>query len=89
MKIDVIHRNGTREIIVLTEPLVISRGDGMNRLACSTGMEHWFNEDGTYDGWGMAVGAGYSSPDGTLEGSPDAMDLIQRTEADREFPDSL
>lgn len=86
MKIQVIHRDGLQEVITLTEPLTITRSEYGNRLTTSTGMDHFFNLDGTYDGWGMACN--FAVPD-THEGNelpPDAKAFVQAIEQDREFP---
>ena len=47
--------DGRHELITLTEPVTIVRGDKFNRLICATGMEHWFDLDGTYDGWTVEI----------------------------------
>lgn len=53
MNIQVVRCDGSTEVLTLTEPLEVSRGEGMNCLKTSTGMEHFFLQDGRYDGWGM------------------------------------
>ena len=84
MKIQVVRNDGSREAITLTEPLTVIRGDRMNRLVCQTGMEHWFTEDGIYDGWGMAVKI--SAPDSSSTDLPaEASEFIDAIERDREI----
>ena len=87
MKIQVVRRNGSHEILTLTEPLTIVRGTHMNRLKTSTGMDHFFNEDGTYDGWGMAVNI--TVPDSHSETNlpEEAKAFIDEIEKGREFPE--
>ena len=93
MKIQVIRKDGSLETLTLTEPLTIVRGEGMNRLVTSTGMEHWFTEQGIYDGWGMRVqitipeeemNAAFA--DGAMPKS--AENFISEIDRGREFPDS-
>lgn len=56
MKVIVQGKGGVpQEVITLTEPLTIIRGESMNRLHTATGMDHWFTVEGYYDGWGMSV----------------------------------
>jgi len=82
MRIVVMHGDRrTPEVITLTEPLVVVRGKKLNSLLTSTGMQHWFTQDGFYDGWSRE-----SPPDGISE--EESRDLIERTEAEREFPDA-
>lgn len=89
MKIQVVRTSCEVETLTLTEPLTMIRSvtdGGMNRIVTATGMEHWFNDDGTYDGWGMDVsGSGIEVPD---TGNPiEAVSgFIEAIEADREFP---
>ena len=42
--------DGRHELITITHPVTIERGGELNRLICGT-VEHWFTEDGTYDGY--------------------------------------
>lgn len=75
MKIKVIRKDGSKEIITLTEPLTIVRGEQLNYIRTSTGMEHWFDQDGNYDGWGAAVNMS----------SEEAVNFIEQTEKEREI----
>ena len=85
MKIKVVGHDGKHEVLTLTEPLIIFRSEYGNRLQTSTGMDHFFKEDGTYDGWGMAVKI--EVPDSHEGGGlpQEAKDFIQQIEDDREF----
>jgi hypothetical protein len=74
MKIAVMRESGASEVITLTEPIEIRRGEFMNCLKTSTGFEHFFLPDGTYDGWGMPF-------DGTQD---EAAAVIEAIEKDRE-----
>jgi hypothetical protein len=81
--IQVVRRDGGTETLTLTGPLIIQpKGpdETFARLLTSTGMEHWFYGDGTYDGWGM------SFPDG---GVPmpveDAMSIALAIDGEREI----
>ena len=49
MKIEVSRKDGSTEIITLTEPLTVVRGEHFNILKTSTGMEHWFTPEGKYE----------------------------------------
>ena len=85
MKIRVIRANHTQEVITLTEPLTIIRREAMNRIATSTGMEHWFTEEGIYDGWGMNTNITVPEPPGNSL-PQEAAEFIEQIEKDREFP---
>lgn len=87
MKVQVIHRGGEVETITLTEPLTIFRSEYGNRLQTSTGMDHFFNVDGTYDGWGMGVNIPVpESHEGTAL-PQEAKAFIDEIEKGREFPE--
>lgn len=82
MKIQVIRCDGKTETITLTDPVSISRGEGMNCLKTSTGFEHFFTQDGIYDGWGMSFAGSFE----------EAESVIEEVEKGREFgndPESL
>jgi hypothetical protein len=88
MKLVVVHKNGDQEVITLTEPLTVVRGEKLNRLETSTGAEHWFDQDGWYDVWGMAVNIPIPASGVPADGSipKDAMDAIEEFDKGREFP---
>jgi hypothetical protein len=87
MKIQVTKRDGSQEVLTLTEPLTIFRSEHGNRLQTSTGMDHFFNLDGTYDGWGMPVKIAVpESHEGTCL-PQEAKEFIQQIENGREFPE--
>lgn len=79
MKIQVVSaKDGRHELITITEPVTILRGENMDRLVCGT-TEHWFNKDGTYDGWGMNL-------EGTTMSTEEAAKLVDAVEKARVFP---
>lgn len=88
MKIIVVHKSGQQEAITLTEPVEIVRGEKLNRFITATGAGHWFDQDGYYDGWDMAVNipipASELPPDGTPPKA--ALDFIEEYDKGREFP---
>jgi hypothetical protein len=85
MKIQVVRADGNKEVLTLTEPVTIIRG-GLNRLVCSTGMEHWFTADGVYDGWGMDVsGSGLVADPSVPLSAQEAGGFIAAIENDREI----
>lgn len=51
MIISVTRRDGSSELLTLHGPLAI-RG---HMLTDADGMDYFFNDDGTYDGWGRGV----------------------------------
>jgi len=50
MLLDVVHDDGTRETISFSLPAVCFAGKKMNYIS-SQEITHWFNSNGTYDGW--------------------------------------
>jgi hypothetical protein len=58
MKIILQTETGERKTITLVPPITIRDRDGLNVLACGDGTEHFFTQDGYYDGWGRAVAPG-------------------------------
>ena len=53
MKIQVVHRDGVLETLDVKGPLQIVDGrEHMNHFTDASGTDHYFNLDGTYDGWG-------------------------------------
>lgn len=57
MKIKVVRADGRIETITLAGTLAIQEG-GQNCLHADSGQDHFFLQDGTYDGWGMALAGG-------------------------------
>lgn len=56
MKIRVEHKDGKRETLTLVPPIAkVTLGNQLNWLQDATGMDHYFDLDGYYDGWGMGV----------------------------------
>ena len=51
----VTHDGGEEETLHLTLPLSMREGKHFNILKDAQGYEHFFNKDGTYDGWGKAL----------------------------------
>ena len=52
MKIRVQHENGTIETIELIEPLKVHEGNWLNSIFSNDGLDHYFTQEGYYDGWG-------------------------------------
>lgn len=75
MKIQVIRCDGQIETLTLVGPLAVTESAIMPHLQDATGMDHYFNPDGTYDGWGRSS-CGMSAED--------AKRLIETTELCRE-----
>lgn len=71
-------KDGRHEMITITDPVTIERGGELNRLICGT-VEHWFKEDGTYDGWGMNLENAVMTPE-------ELSNLIAAVEKSRVFP---
>jgi len=78
VKIEVVRCDGGSEILTLTEPLKISG----NCIVTGTGCEHFFREDGRYDGWGMPFSA--SVPDGS-DPMEEVLPFIEAIDRDREI----
>ncbi len=55
MKLKVQHRNGATETITLVPPVALHLGSHLNSLSDGSGMDHYFDLDGYYDGWGTAT----------------------------------
>lgn len=71
-------QSGRHELITITEPVTIMRGEKMDRLICAT-TEHWFKKDGTYDGWGMDLSDTHMTPEEIIK-------LVDAVEKGRVFP---
>jgi hypothetical protein len=71
-------KDGRHELITLTDPVEILRGEKMDRLICGT-IEHWFRKDGRYDGWGMDLEDTTMTPD-------EIRTMIDAVERSRVFP---
>jgi hypothetical protein len=79
MHIQVVSAEGGRhELITVTEPVTILRGEKLNRLICGA-TEHWFKKDGTYDGWGMNLQGTDLSPE-------EISKLVDEVDRNRVFP---
>ena len=85
MKIIVQHNDKSLEIITLTEPLTVIRGGNLNRIVTSTGFEHWFDQEGYYDCWGMSCNIAVPD-DASPNLPPEALEIIEQIDAEREFP---
>jgi hypothetical protein len=83
MKIQVVRQDGRHETLTLTEPLTLVRGERQNTLVTQTGMEHFFTQEGRYDGWGMPVG-GIAVP-ANQEGFNHIKEFIDAVENDRDI----
>ena len=55
MKLRVQHRDGRIETITLHGQWSIIEGEFLNRIVDETGSEHFFTQEGYYDGWGGRV----------------------------------
>lgn len=69
MKIKVIRADGRTEILTMVPPIVAEceSESGYFRLACSDGTGHFFNGDGTYDGWDRKVDWPISTPQQSID----------------------
>ena len=76
MKIRVQHTDGTMETLTLVPPIGIEYGKSLHRIHSACGLEHWFTEEGYYDGWGCAT---------NLQNPVDANRVIERIEDSREI----
>lgn len=47
--------DGTPRILDLVAPIEIRQGAFLNRITDGTGSEHFFTEEGHYDGWGRSI----------------------------------
>jgi len=64
MRIQVVSaRDGRHELINLLDPVEIQHRDDGYGCFISAGIEHWFNSDGTYDGWSMDLENTTMTPD--------------------------
>lgn len=75
VKIQVVRVDGRHETLTLTAPVTVRE----HVVITGTGMEHFFLDDGRYDGWGMPLGDGLQ---GTEE---DAFGIAEAIESDREI----
>ena len=68
MRITVLRRDGTQEILDLPNGSrwTVRHGRTMSRLHSDDGFDHYFNFNGSYDGWGGALYQG-CSPDQSQE----------------------
>lgn len=76
IKIQVVRADGQAELLTLTEPLLVSG----RCIITGTGCEHFFTENGLYDGWGMPFSADVAE-DNVME---EIMPTIQAIEDGRE-----
>lgn len=74
MKIQVRHRDGSLETITIRGTWTVVEGEYMDRIT-SNGFDHFFNHDGTYDGWGGVVSCG----------DQEASEILQAMESKREI----
>jgi hypothetical protein len=77
-RIQVVRPDGGSEVLTLTAPLRVSG----QCLVTSTGMEHFFTEEGLYDGWGMPFRAEVSDGADPLD---EVRPFIEAIEKDREI----
>ena len=74
MQIRVQHEDNRMEVLTLVPPTSVDQGKNMTVIRDASGMEHWFTEEGYYDGWDINT-PGASSED---------MDrIIERVEGSR------
>jgi hypothetical protein len=81
IRIRVLNASDEVEVLTLTGPLTIMPrvpDSPFTKLLTSTGMEHWFTDDGLYDGWGMDV-SGL-----TVADPQEALDIAQAIDDERE-----
>lgn len=82
MKIKVVHKDHSVETLTIPGPVIIIEGDvkkghTFNRIEAADGMDHYFRQDGFYDGWGRGL------PLGSQEG--DASRLLDTIELTRDI----
>jgi hypothetical protein len=51
MKLRVQHESGEIEVLSLVPPIEATEGHRQNHLRSGEGLEHYFTQDGFYDGW--------------------------------------
>ena len=54
MKLIVVYRDGRQREIDLPPDATVTLGERLNRLTNGS-IEHWFDRDGYYDGWGAMI----------------------------------
>jgi hypothetical protein len=57
MKIIVAKADGNQEAVELVGPIRNVRDDSpyLNSFICADGVQHFFDKEGFYDGWGMSI----------------------------------
>ena len=77
MKIRVCRSDSRIEVLTLVPPVVVEEWHDALRLTCGDGTDHFFMEDGTYEGWGRRL----SEPiEGEEEGLKRAMEIENQRE---------
>ena len=72
MKLIVVYRDGRQREIDVPPDATVALGEGLNRLTNGC-IEHWFDRDGYYDGWGAMINqrhCGRSNRATSTEGAP-------------------
>lgn len=87
MKLRVQRVDGSIETISIVGPVEIDEGRTMAHIHSAEGLDHYFNFDGSYDGWGMgfAPGQGPAVPDTANPFGGEIQEIINRVEKDREI----
>jgi len=52
VKIKVCHEGGEVETLEFVSPLVVHEGKHLNSIRSNDGLDHYFTQEGEYDGWG-------------------------------------
>ena len=78
LKIQVIRADGNAEVLTLTDPIVVTD----KCITTGTSCQHFFTDEGIYDGWGMPFSAEIPEGEDPLE---HVRPFIEAVEKDREI----
>lgn len=79
MKVRVQRRDGRIETIQVVGPVEVHHGEKLDHFHAADGMDHYFTNEGFYDGWGQAAPPGMTPED--------AGPMIERIERERKIED--
>jgi hypothetical protein len=93
MKMKVIRASDKKtEVLTLVPPLAIAVGkNDWIKLSAADGVDHFFNDEGFYDGWGRNLGADYlpTHGQGEAESLAKVQEEIVRYEKSREVEERI